>query len=85
MPFEHMRDNYRWDIAPDWLVFIPGLVCGLNITCAAVGRAGDGVLTATPVYPPFFSAPRKMDRKVVAGRYYKRRFRDASSRGRGRR
>lgn len=61
----HVRDHYQWDISPEWVIFIPGLVCGLNITCAAVGQAGDSVLTATPVYPPFFSAPRNMGRQVL--------------------
>jgi cystathionine beta-lyase len=62
---EHVRDNYQWTIDPEWLVFIPGLVCGLNITCAAIGQAGESVLTATPVYPPFFSAPRNMGRRIM--------------------
>jgi len=43
---QHVHANYGWQISPDWLVFIPGLVCGLNITCAAIGQAGDSVLTA---------------------------------------
>jgi cystathionine beta-lyase len=61
----HVHNRHGWTISPDWLVPIPGLVCGLNITCAAVGRPGDSVLTATPVYPPFFSAPKNADRAVI--------------------
>lgn len=48
---------YDWSIAPDWIVWLPGLVTGLNIACRAVGEPGDHVMTATPVYPPFLSAP----------------------------
>jgi cystathionine beta-lyase len=62
---QYVRDSYHWDISPDWVVFIPGLVCGLNITAAAVGQPGDSVLTATPVYPPFFSGPKNMGRQVL--------------------
>ena len=62
---QHVHANYGWQISPDWLVYIPGLVCGLNITCAAIGQAGDSVLTAAPVYPPFFSAPRNSGRQVL--------------------
>ncbi|MCP5267566.1 MAG: putative C-S lyase [Zoogloeaceae bacterium] len=51
----HLETEYGWQIDADWLVWLPGLVTGLNITCRAV--AGE-VLTATPIYPPFMSAPR---------------------------
>ena len=49
--------RYRWSIAPEWIVWLPGLVTGLNVACRAVGDPGDAVMTATPVYPPFLSAP----------------------------
>lgn len=52
---DHLAREYAWEIVPEWLVWLPGLVTGLNVACRAV--AGK-VLTATPVYPPFFTAPR---------------------------
>lgn len=51
----HLQTAYGWRIEADWLIWLPGLVTGLNVACHAVD--GD-VLTATPVYPPFMSAPR---------------------------
>jgi len=52
---EHLEREYGWRIDAEWLVWLPGLVTGLNVACRAV----DGpVFTATPVYPPFLSAPR---------------------------
>ena len=51
----HLQNQYDWQIEPQWLVWLPGLVTGLNVACRA---AAGGVLTATPVYPPFLSAPR---------------------------
>jgi cystathionine beta-lyase len=54
-----------WQVEPDWLVWLPGLVTGLNVACRAVGKPGDPVLTATPVYPPFISAPAFSDRHCV--------------------
>ena len=51
----HLEGEYAWAIEPEWIVWLPGLVTGLNVACRAV----DGeVLTATPIYPPFLSAPR---------------------------
>lgn len=57
--------EWDWKIDPAWLVWLPGLVCGINVTCRAVGKSGDGVATLTPVYPPFLKAPDLMDRKLV--------------------
>jgi cystathionine beta-lyase len=57
--------EWNWPVDPAWLVWLPGLVCGINVTCRAVGQAGDGVATLTPVYPPFLKAPGLMDRKLV--------------------
>jgi cystathionine beta-lyase len=59
-----MRD-FGWAVDPDWLVWLPGLVTGLNVACRSVGEAGDDVLTFVPVYPPFLSAPRYSGRGVV--------------------
>lgn len=56
--------DYDWTIDPDWLVWLPGLVCGLNVLCRAIGEPGDDVLTFTPVYPPFMSAPVLTERTV---------------------
>lgn len=57
--------HYRWTIEPDWLVWLPGLVPGLNLACRATGREGDAVVTATPVYPPFLRAPAQSGRELV--------------------
>jgi cystathionine beta-lyase len=54
-----------WAVEREWIVWLPGLVTGLNVACRAVGRDGDDVLTSTPVYPPFFSAPRHSLRNAV--------------------
>ena len=48
---------YRWQVSPEQLVFIPGLVTGLNVACRAASPPGGGVLAQTPVYPPFLTAP----------------------------
>ena len=57
----HLEGEYDWAIEPEWIVWLPGLVTGLNVACRAV--TGE-VLTATPIYPPFLSAPRFSGRKL---------------------
>ena len=59
-----MADRYGWTIAPEDLVFLPGLVCGLNVVTRAVGGPHSGVVVNTPVYPPFLSAPVNQDRAL---------------------
>ncbi len=57
----HLASEYSWTIEAEWIVWLPGLVTGLNVACRAVD--GD-VLTATPIYPPFLSAPRFSGREL---------------------
>ena len=60
-----MQARFRWTIEPSWLVWLPGLVVGLNVTARAFARPGEAVLCNTPVYPPFMSAPTQQDRAVI--------------------
>lgn len=60
-----LQRRYGWTIDPAWLVWLPGLVVGLNITAQAFASAGDEVLTLAPVYPPFMSAPKNSSRVSV--------------------
>lgn len=57
--------RYGWTVDPAWLVWLPGLVVGLNITAQAFAAAGEEVLTLTPVYPPFMTAPKNCGRVSV--------------------
>lgn len=57
--------EFDWAIRKEWLVWLPGLVSGLNIACRAVGAAGDEVVSFTPVYPPFLSAPLLTGRELI--------------------
>src|SRR5437762_3585239 len=36
--------RYRWQIDPAWLVWLPGLVVGLNVTAQAFAQPGEEVL-----------------------------------------
>jgi cystathionine beta-lyase len=62
---EMLAAEYNWSIQPQWLVWLPGLVTGLNVACRAVGKDNDHVMTAVPVYPPFLSAPGNSRRKPI--------------------
>lgn len=60
-----MKRIHDWDIKPEWLVFVPGIVSGFNIFIRAVGGPEDEHLCNTPCYPPFFQAPENNNQKFV--------------------
>ncbi len=61
----HLLEEYSWRVPVEWIVWLPGLVSGLNVLCRAVGRPGDDVATFTPIYPPFLTAPVLAGRRLV--------------------
>jgi cystathionine beta-lyase len=62
---EMLATRHGWSIEPSWIVWLPGLVGGLNITAQAFAQFGDEVLTLAPIYPPFMSAPKNSGRVSV--------------------
>ncbi len=62
---ERLAARYGWKIERDWIVWLPGLVTGINVACRAVGDTGDDVLTTTPIYPPFLTAPGNASRTLT--------------------
>ena len=61
---EHLDQTYAWPVSPADIVFLPGLVSGLNVVTRAVGKPGSSVMSFEPVYPPFLSAPGNQDRRL---------------------
>ena len=60
-----LEAEYSWDVPAEWIVWLPGLVSGLNVLCRAIGSAGDEVATFVPIYPPFLTAPVFAGRSLV--------------------
>jgi cystathionine beta-lyase len=60
-----LESRYDWKVNPEWLVWLPGLVSGLNVACRAVGEVGDDVMTTVPAYPPFLTAPVNSRRNLI--------------------
>jgi cystathionine beta-lyase len=57
--------DHAWNIRREWLMWLPGLVTGLNVVSRALGEEGDDIVTAVPVYHPFMSAPANQRRNVI--------------------
>lgn len=60
-----LERDHRWKIRHEWLMWLPGLVSGINLVCRAIGEEGDDVVTAVPVYHPFLSGPVHQRRTVT--------------------
>ncbi|KGE76757.1 MalY/PatB family protein [Halomonas salina] len=54
--------HYGWDIAPGWQLWLPGVVPALHVASLALTEPGDGVLTVTPIYPPFLQVAERTGR-----------------------
>lgn len=57
--------NYQWEISPNWIVWLPGLVCGLNVACRSLPNPQGTIITTVPTYPPFLSAPGNAGRELI--------------------
>ena len=62
---EMLLREYSWSVEPSWLVWLPGLVTGLNVMCRSMGKDTDEVISAVPVYPPFLSAPELGQKRLI--------------------
>lgn len=59
---ERLSRRYGWQIQPEWLVFLPGVVCGLNLCVRAFTSPKESTVAPTPIYPPFRQAAKLADR-----------------------
>jgi len=62
---ERANKRYQWNIKPEWIVSLPGLVCGLNVAVRATVNHHQTSLLPSPIYPPFIQAAGS------EGRHYK--------------
>ena len=51
-----MQSLYNWDIQPEWIVWLPGLVCALHLACRAAAPNGGRALVPNPIYFHFDNA-----------------------------
>ena len=61
-----LERRYDWRIEAEWLVWLPSVVSGLNLSCSTSARDASEILTITPVYPPFLSAPGNRGHRLHA-------------------
>ncbi|MDR3280550.1 MAG: pyridoxal phosphate-dependent aminotransferase [Synergistaceae bacterium] len=59
------RKRHGWDVLPEQVGFMPGIVTGISVAVNEFTAPGDGVVVQPPIYPPFFREIRNNGRVVV--------------------
>ncbi|MEW5872223.1 MAG: MalY/PatB family protein [Chloroflexota bacterium] len=53
---DHLYNLYKWQIEPEDIILMPGVVTGVNLACHTLAEPGAAVIIQTPVYPPILHA-----------------------------
>lgn len=67
-----LHARHGWEVHPESVVLVPGVVTGFNLATNAVAQAGDGVLVQPPTYGPFLNVAKnfnliQQDAELIAG------------------
>ncbi len=62
---ERLKRLYGWDVLAEHIVFVPGVVTGLNLAYQLFADPGDGILVQPPVYSHFITDPVIRGRTLV--------------------
>ena len=60
-----IREHHGWEVRPEWLSYIPGIVKGIGMVVNVFTREDEKVIIQPPVYHPFRLTPQGNGRKVV--------------------
>lgn len=59
------RNLHNWELKPEWLSYIPGIVKGIGMVINVFTKPGDDVVIMPPVYHPFRITAEENGRNVV--------------------
>lgn len=60
-----IRTHHGWEVRPEWLAYIPGIVKGIGLAVNFFTAPGGKVIIQPPVYHPFRLVPEGNGREVV--------------------
>lgn len=61
----HLERLHGWRVDPARITGTPGVVTGLALAARLCAAADEGIVTFTPVYPPFLTLPGRAGRRLV--------------------
>jgi len=62
---DHLKNEYQWQIEPEWIVWLPGVVTGLAVSCRAFCADGEDIIVNPPIYHHFYDAHEEGRHNVV--------------------
>lgn len=63
---DRMHKRYGWQVNPDEIITIPGIVSGFNFAIRAFCANNSSVIYQTPAYPPFIEAPNNFSLEGIS-------------------
>lgn len=60
-----VQEHHGWQMQPEWMAFVPGIVKGIGMAVCALLAPGDKVVIQPPVYHPFRLVPEAYGHEVV--------------------
>jgi cystathionine beta-lyase len=61
--WQHSRHGF--EIHKEWLLFKPGVMCGVAVSILSLTQKGDGIVIQPPVFPPFFNVVTENERHLL--------------------
>jgi cystathionine beta-lyase len=62
------QSRYGWQVQPEWVNFVPGIVPGIAFIVNCFTEPGDTILIQPPVYHPYFHVPQNLGRTLRENR-----------------
>ncbi len=60
----YITSRYNYKITENDVMWLPGLVAGINLACRTLTNHGESIIAVTPSYPPFISAAKYAERDI---------------------
>ena len=61
----HLQREYNWTVEPDWIVWSPGVVSGLAVSCRAFCHEGGEIVVNPPIYHHFYDSHLADQHKLI--------------------
>ncbi len=58
---DFIKRHHNWEIKKEWIVWINGVIPGINLACKMIGDDSE-VITTTPIYPHFVTAAKNTNK-----------------------
>ncbi len=59
-----LHAKHNWETETEWMLFHHGVIPAIATVVETFTKPGASILVTPPIYPPFFSIPEKLGRKV---------------------